>query len=52
VASFYVCLDDELADETIGALPLDEETMFVCLDTALDDSQRAKLVARYLLAAI
>jgi adenine-specific DNA-methyltransferase len=51
-ASFYVCLDDELADETIDALPLDKETTFVCLDTALDDSQKVNLAMGCLLKVI
>jgi adenine-specific DNA-methyltransferase len=51
-ASFFVCLDDELADETIDALPLDKETTFVCLDTALDDSQKVNLAMGCLLKVI
>jgi adenine-specific DNA-methyltransferase len=51
-ASFFVCLDDELANETIDALPLDEETTFVCLDTALDDSQKVNLAMGCLLKVI
>jgi adenine-specific DNA-methyltransferase len=51
-ASFTVCLDDDLADETINALPLDKETTFVCLDTALDDSQKVNLAMGCLLKVI
>jgi adenine-specific DNA-methyltransferase len=51
-ASFFVCLDDELQDETIDALPLDKETTFVCLDTALDDSQKVNLAMGCLLKVI
>jgi adenine-specific DNA-methyltransferase len=51
-APFFVCLDDELADETIDALPLDKETTFVCLDTALDDSQKVNLAMGCLLKVI
>jgi hypothetical protein len=49
---FYVCLDDELQDATIGALPLDKETTFVCLDTALDDSRKVNLAMQCLLKVI
>jgi hypothetical protein len=51
-ASFTICLDGELADETIDALPLDKETTFVCLDTALDDSQKVNLAMGCLLKVI
>ncbi len=51
-ASFFVCLDDELADETIDALPLDKVTTFVCLDTALDDSLKVNLAMGCLLKVI
>jgi len=51
-ASFFVCLDDELQDETIDALPLDKETTCVCLDTALDDSQKVNLAMGCLLKVI
>jgi adenine-specific DNA-methyltransferase len=51
-ASFFICLDDELEDETIEALPLDKETTFVCLDTALDDSQKVNLAMGCLLKVI
>jgi len=51
-ASFYICLDDELHDATIEALPLDKETTFVCLDTALDDSQKVNLAMQCLLKVI
>jgi adenine-specific DNA-methyltransferase len=51
-ARFYVCLDDELQDATIGALPLDKETTFVCLDTALDDSRKVNLAMQCLLKVI
>jgi adenine-specific DNA-methyltransferase len=49
---FFVCIDDDLRDETIDALPLDEETTFVCLDTALDDSQKVNLAMTCLLRVI
>jgi adenine-specific DNA-methyltransferase len=49
---FLICLDDEIHDATIGALPLDKETTFVCLDAALDDSQKVNLAMRCLLKVI
>ena len=51
-AQFYICLDDQLRDETIDALSLDRETTFVCLDTALDDSQKVNLAMGCLLKVI
>jgi adenine-specific DNA-methyltransferase len=49
---FFICLDDQLHDATIEALPLDNETAFVCLDTALDDSQKVNLAMQCLLKVI
>jgi hypothetical protein len=51
-ATFYICLDDELRDATLDALPLDKMTTFVCLDTALDDSQKVNLAMQCLLKVI
>jgi hypothetical protein len=48
----YICLDDEIHDATIDALPLDKETTFVCLDMALDDSQKVNLAMQCLLKVI
>ncbi|MEA3339589.1 MAG: hypothetical protein U9R15_06455 [Chloroflexota bacterium] len=50
--TFYICLDDELDNATLDALPLDKETTFVCLDTALDDSQKVNLAMHCLLKVI
>ena len=49
---FFICLDDHLHHATIDALPLDKETAFVCLDTALDDSQKVNLAMQCLLKVI
>jgi adenine-specific DNA-methyltransferase len=46
---FYICLDDKLQNATVDVLPLDKETTFVCLDTALDDSQKVNLAMQCLL---
>lgn len=51
-SQFYICLDDALRDDTIDALPLNKETTFVCLDTALDDSQKVNLAMTCLLKVI
>jgi len=42
---FYFCvtLDKEISKETIGDLNLDQNTMFVCLDSALNDSQKSNI---------
>jgi adenine-specific DNA-methyltransferase len=40
---FYLCLDDDLAPATTEALPLDDQTVFICQDAALDDSQKVNL---------
>jgi adenine-specific DNA-methyltransferase len=49
---FYICIDDDVQDATIDALPLGKETTFVCLDTALDDSQKVNLSMQCLLKVI
>jgi adenine-specific DNA-methyltransferase len=50
--TFYICLDDELETATLDALPLDKLTTFVCLDTALDDSQKVNLAMGSMLKVI
>lgn len=52
VRSFYVCLDDELTFDTVDALEMDEETVFICLDTALDDSLKLNLALECLLKVV
>lgn len=47
-----ICLDEEIDAGTIESLKLDKETTFVCLDTALDDSQKHNLAERCLLRVI
>jgi adenine-specific DNA-methyltransferase len=49
---FYVCLDDHVQDATLDALHLDKDTVFICLDTALDDSQKVNLAMQCLLKVI
>jgi adenine-specific DNA-methyltransferase len=39
----FVCLDDEITFATLDALPLEEETLFICQDAALDDAQKVNL---------
>jgi adenine-specific DNA-methyltransferase len=50
--SFYLCLDDEIATATLDALPLDEETVFICQDAALDDSQKVNLALQCVLKTL
>jgi adenine-specific DNA-methyltransferase len=49
---FYICLDGTIASETMDALRLERETTFVCLDTALDDSQKVNLAMQCQLKVI
>ena len=51
-AFFYICLDDEIHQAALDALPLDKETTFICLDTALDDAQKVNLAMQCLLKVI
>ncbi|MGD8969425.1 MAG: hypothetical protein PVI07_18125 [Anaerolineae bacterium] len=45
-------IEGEPQDAAIAAPPLDTETTFVCLDSALDDSQKVTLPMQGLLKAI
>ncbi len=49
---FYLCLDDEIAEATLDLLPLDDQTVFICQDTALDDSQKVNLALGCLLKTL
>lgn len=40
---FYITLDEEVDEETIIDLELGTEDLFICLDTALDDSKKKNL---------
>ncbi|MDW8395611.1 MAG: site-specific DNA-methyltransferase [Anaerolineae bacterium] len=40
----YVCLDEQVHDETIAALRLDGDDLFVCLDSALSDEAKVRLL--------
>jgi len=50
--SFCICLDDKLDDETIKALALGQEDLFVCRDAALTDEQAANLALQCRLRTI
>jgi len=39
----FVCLDENVHDETIAALALGEEDIFICLDSALSDEAKVRL---------
>ena len=41
--SFVICLDDTLTLEAVRALELPKNALFVCRDTALDDTLSANL---------
>jgi len=49
---FYLCLDAEVHTGTLDALPLDKETVLICLDSALDDSQKVNLAKQCLLKVL
>ena len=49
---FYLCLDDEIHDATLDVLPLDDQTVFICQDTALDDSQKVNLALQCILKTL
>ena len=50
--SFYLCLDEAIAPETVDALPLDDQTTFICLDNALNDSQKVNLALQCVLKTV
>jgi adenine-specific DNA-methyltransferase len=39
----FVCLDAEVHDETIAALAMDDDDVFICLDSALTDEAKVRL---------
>ena len=47
-----LCLDAAIAVNTLDALGLDDETLFVCQDAALDDSQKVNPAMECLLKVI
>jgi adenine-specific DNA-methyltransferase len=50
--TYYICLDNAIHQATVDALPLDKETVFICPDTALDDSQKVNLSMQCLLKVL
>jgi len=52
LTSFYLCLDAEVHTATLDALALDKETVLICLDSALDDSQKVNLAKQCLLKVL
>ena len=40
---FYICLDEIIYNQTLKDLPLSDEVLFICLDSALDDSQKKNI---------
>ncbi len=50
--SFYICLDDQVRLDSLRPPPLNEETLFVCRDAALDDETAANLALQCRLKTI
>jgi adenine-specific DNA-methyltransferase len=48
----FVCLDDQIADETIAQIQLAAEDVFICLDSALTDEAKLRLGDRCTLRVI
>lgn len=47
-----VCLDEKIEDKTIKALQLDDEDIFICLDTAISDQDKVTLQDKGLIKTI
>jgi adenine-specific DNA-methyltransferase len=39
----FVCLDDHVDERTIAGLPLGDDDLFICLDSALTDEAKVRL---------
>jgi adenine-specific DNA-methyltransferase len=50
--SFYICLDNSLQPETLRALNLNKDDLFICRDVALDDEAAANLALQCRLKSI
>lgn len=50
--SFYICLDEKVYLEALEPLALKEDDLFICLDTALDDTAKANLALQCRLKTI
>lgn len=50
--SFYLCLNEKVHLEALEPLSLKEDHLFICLDTALDDTTKANLALQCRLKAI
>ena len=49
---FYLCLDETILSDLADELALNEETLFICLDSALDDSTKMNLALQCRLKVI
>lgn len=49
---FHICLDEDIRRETLEALRIGEENLFICLDTALTDELAANLALQCRLKTI
>lgn len=50
--SLFVCLDKKIANETVGELELNDNDIFICLDTAVTDQDKARLDDKGLIKTI
>ncbi|MHB1439986.1 MAG: site-specific DNA-methyltransferase [Cuniculiplasma sp.] len=41
--SFYICLDEEVKQESLNKLDLKKDDLFICLDSSLDDSKKVNI---------
>ena len=51
-SSFYICLDDDLSPAALESLALNEDDLFICRDTALNDANAAERALRCRLKVI
>ena len=43
VQSFYICLDNDIKKESLDKLDLKKDDLFICLDSALNDSKKTNI---------
>ena len=48
----YICLDDEISNDTLDELKLSKLNLFICLDGALSDSKKKNLALQCILKTI
>ena len=50
--TFFICLDDKIKSDTLNKLNLKKDDLFVCIDNALDDSQKVNIAIQCKLKAL